>query len=190
MLLILQTNSWSGRQVRTIFMLCFSFDHCISWNAILLLLGKTPYDVFPVCHRVRRPSSFVTKWASRISRERFDVESPNFTWTFTPVSFTTAPDMTPLTTSGWQLSKLKIGRKCCLWRLHCRISREPFEIKSPNFTGTSILTCSTFAPDMTSLPTSGRMLQRKKPSKMPPQTASGGISWERFKQWSPSFTPL
>ena len=30
----------------------------------------------------------------------------------------------------------------------------------------------------------------KKPSKMPPQTASGGISRERFKQGSPNFTRL
>ena len=40
--------------------------------------------------------SFVTKRGSRISRERFDLESP--------VGSTTAPDMTSLAASGWQLS--------------------------------------------------------------------------------------
>ena len=36
-------------------------------------------------------------------------------------------------------------------------------------------TCPTSAPDMTSLATSGRKLQRKKLSKMTPQTALGRI---------------
>ena len=39
-----------------------------------------------------------------ISRERFDLESPNFTRTFIPVRSTSAPGMTSLSTSGWKLS--------------------------------------------------------------------------------------
>ena len=37
------------------------------------------------CHRGRESWSFVTKWGCRISRERFDLDSPSFTPTFTPV---------------------------------------------------------------------------------------------------------
>ena len=98
--------------------------------------------------------------------------------------------MTSLTTSGWQLSKFKNGRKCRIRRLRCCISREPFELERPNFTGTSTPNCPTFAPVMTSLCTSGRKLQRKKTSTMPPQTASGGISREKFKRGSPNCTRL
>ena len=50
-----------------------------------------------------------------------------------------------------------------------------FDVESPNFTGTPMPTGPTFASDMTSLTTSGRRLQRKKKSKMPPQTALGQI---------------
>ena len=43
-----------------------------------------------------------------ISRERFGLESQNFTnKTFTPVGYTPIPDLTSLTTSGWQLSEFK-----------------------------------------------------------------------------------
>ena len=73
----------------------------------------------------------------------------------------------------------KNGRKCCIRRLCCCISREPLELESPGFTCTSMPICPTFAPDMASLTASGRKLQQKK-WKMQPQTASGGISWERF----------
>ena len=80
----------------------------------------------------------------------------------TSLGSTTTPDMTSLATSGWQLSKLQNGRKCRLRRLRCYISREPFELESPNFTSTSIPTCPTVASDATSLTTSGRKLPRKK----------------------------
>ena len=64
--------------------------------------------------------------------------------------------------------------------------RHPMTIHVRTFT----LVGSTTTPDMTSLTTFGRKPQRKKPSKMPPQTASGGISRERFKRGSPNSTWL
>ena len=54
-----------------------------------------------------------TKWGSRISRERFDIESPNFTGTSVPACSTLAPDMTSRTTSSRKLQQ-KYRRKCCL----------------------------------------------------------------------------
>ena len=70
--------------------------------------------------------------------------------------------MTSLTTSGWQLLKFKNGRTCRIRRLRCCISREPFELESPKFTGTSIPNRPTYAPEMTSLASSVRTLPRKK----------------------------
>ena len=52
-----------------------------------------------------------TKRGSRISRERFDIESPNFTGTFIPTCSTSPPDMTSLASSGRKLS-----HKSCLVR--------------------------------------------------------------------------
>ena len=135
-------------------------------------------------------SSFITKWGIRIPRGRFDVESPNFTWTFTPVWSTITPDMTSLTTSGLQLSKLKKRLKmppptASLSYLYIenRLS------KNHQILQASIPTCPTLSLDITSLLTSGRnQLQRKKTSKMHPQAASGGILRERFKRGSPNFT--
>ena len=79
---------------------------------------------------------------------------------------------------------LKNVWKCRIRRLHCCISREPFDLKSPNFTGPSTPTCATFALDVALLTTSSQKL------KMPPQTVSGGISRERFKQGSLNYTRL
>ena len=71
-----------------------------------------------------------------------------------------------------------------------RISRERFELESHDFTGTSLSVYSIAALSMTSLTSSSRMLPRKKPSKMPLPTASGGISREMFKGWSPNYIHL
>ena len=49
---------------------------------------------------------------------------------------------------------------------------------------------STNPPDMTSISTSGQKLLQKKMSKIPPPTASDGISQERFRLGSPNFTHL
>ena len=62
-----------------------------------------------------------------------------------------------------------------------RISREPFDLESPNFTRTSILTYYIATPDMQSLTTSCQKLSQKM-SKMLPSMASAGISREQFKQ--------
>ena len=79
-----------------------------------------PWGVFPYWHRVRRPAlsllSFVTKWGSHISRERFDLEQPNFTRTFKHVGSTTTPDKTSLYTSSRKLQR-KNRRKGRLIRL-------------------------------------------------------------------------
>ena len=51
------------------------------------------------------------------------------------------------------------GRKWRLRRFRCCLSRETFELKSPNFMWKSIPTCCTFPPrEMTSPTTSGRKL--------------------------------
>ena len=70
-------------------------------------------------------SSFVTKWGSLISRERIDLESPNFTWAFAPVGSITTPDLTSMTTSSWQ----KVKDHCFVWHF-CRttdLHRIPFD---------------------------------------------------------------
>ena len=63
------------------------------------------------------------------------------------------------------------------------ISRLCFNLKSLNFTGTSVPTYSTSTPDMMSLATSSWKLSRKNLSKTPLPTASVGISREPFKLW-------
>ena len=63
---------------------------------------------------VCRRCSFITKWGSLISRDWFDLESPNFAWTFIPVGSTTTPDMT---LRSEIIDVQKNGRKCSLWRL-------------------------------------------------------------------------
>ena len=92
------------------------------------------------------------------------------------------PDTTSRTTSAWQLSKFKNMRKCRIRWLRCCISHEPFELKSPSFTGPSRPTCPipSTGYDITSYFPSEATA--KKTSKMPPQTASGEISRERFKR--------
>ena len=90
--------------------------------------------------------------------ERFDLESANFTRTFIPVGSTTTPEMTSLLPVGSYRSS-KAVENSRIRRLRCGIYREPFEVESPNFTGTSVTTCPTYAPDMTSPATSGRKLQ-------------------------------
>ena len=72
--------------------------------------------------------------------------------------------MASLTTSSWQLSKLKNCRNCRIQRLRCCISREPFELESPNFTGTSKPTCPICAPDIAA-------------KKTVENTASGSFRW-------------
>ena len=49
----------------------------------LVFLGKTPVWRSALCVK-RPPASSITKWAARISRKWFDLQSPNFTRTYTP----------------------------------------------------------------------------------------------------------
>ena len=135
-------------------------------------------------------SSFVKMWGRRRCWERFDyLVPPNFTRNFLPVGPITMPDMTSLTTSGWQLSKFKNGRKCHLRVLRCRISREPFELDD------HVLQAH---PHRSTLYVHNIWRQyllpvwsyREKPSKMPPQRTSDGISRQGLQRGSPHFTWL
>ena len=49
------------------------------------------------------------------------------------------------------------ARKCRIQRLRCRLSCEPFELESSNFTNTCVPTCTTSLLDMTSLIASGQL---------------------------------
>ena len=83
--------------------------------------------------RRRRRSAFVVivhykgELAARMSRARFDLESP-----IIPTHSTVIPDMTPTATSGWHLWKFENGPKCHIRRLWVEflqnISREYHEI--------------------------------------------------------------
>ena len=62
---------------------------------------------YPITTRsIGRRSSSVTKWGSHITRERFDLESPNFIGTSTVTLSISIPDMTSLSTSGRKLYPL------------------------------------------------------------------------------------
>ena len=116
---------------------------------------KKTSPVHLVDDRCTPASSFVTKWASRISPERLDLASPNFTRTSTPVRSITTPDMTSLTTSSWQLSKFKKRSKMSSQTASCEIPRERFKRGSPNFTRLSGTTGPTNLSDMIPLAASG-----------------------------------
>ena len=74
----------------------FLIYSCVHWEFLLGPCVMTGVRQRRRCHRC-------TNWGSRISRERFDLESPKFTWTFTPVGSTTTLDMTSKRTSGRKL---------------------------------------------------------------------------------------
>ena len=82
-------------------------------NHKLDLIINVSYDLLtqsPWAGVVSRSSS-VTKWSSRMSRERFDLELPNFTLTSMPVGSTTRLDMASLATSGQNLSTVAKWQK-------------------------------------------------------------------------------
>ena len=84
--------------------------------------------------------SFETKSVAQISREMFDLESPNFTLTSIPIYSTAMPDMTlPLLVGSYHNKNLKMMASG-------GISRERFKQGSQNFTHY-----------MTSLAASGRL---------------------------------
>ena len=71
----------------------------------LFLLGKTPFCPYVGVGWPRRHSC-LTKWGSHISRERFDLESPNFARTSISTCSASALDMMPLAGSegDWWLT--------------------------------------------------------------------------------------
>ena len=81
--------------------------------------GKRTVQNWRTCVR-RRSSSSTTKWATSISREWFDLESPNLTRTSIPSYYIATPYMKSLATSGRTLSTYhqKHCQKCHLWRLY------------------------------------------------------------------------
>ena len=86
-------------------LLHFSFFLKPPMLLLLLLLCKTPLDgVLLFCDDRRVPVLFVTKWDSRISRERFNIELTNFEITFTLVPSIKTLEMTSLSTSSRKLS--------------------------------------------------------------------------------------
>ena len=111
-----------------------------------------------LCDDRRTPVSFVTKWGSRISRERLDLESPNSTNTSTPTCWTTAPDLTSLAASGLQLfDVLKKRSKIPSPTASGLISGERFERRARKFTHLSGTVSSTKLPGMGSLAVSSRL---------------------------------
>ena len=79
------------------------------------------------------PSS-ITNWAACISQERFDLDSPNFTWTSILASSTTPPDMTSFAVSVGKLPR-KNGRKCRLRGQLVRNSQERLMPRSQHYPG-------------------------------------------------------
>ena len=117
-------------------------------------LAFWPY-VMTCVRRCRRRSASITNWAARISREPFDLESPNSTWTSIPTYSTTIPDMTLLVVAkknvenvasdgfGWNFSRT-------IW---ARIT---------NFYKLIWVNYPTNLPDITSLAASGRLQNANK----------------------------
>ena len=154
---------------------CINCVRCSVWPSVLglvlahylvfsLFLDKTPRSYY---HRVHRPasvsllSSFVTTWGSRISGERFEVESPNFMWAFTPVGSTITLDMTSLYISGRKLTTFEKGWEWRLRWLQPRITKIGTNIHTDimiNHAGYDVT--SYFRSEDTA----------KKSSKMPPET--------------------
>ena len=75
-------------------------------NAMLFTQKAYCLMSWPVTDIFRRQSQ--TRWADRVSQERFDLESPNFTRTSTLTYSTSTPDMASLAPSGWKLSQKKL----------------------------------------------------------------------------------
>ena len=129
-------------------------------------LGTTPTAFCPivtgsVCRRRCRCSCKVRQL---YYRERFDVESPNFTGIFTPVGSTTTPDKTSLCTVGSYRRSKRVEDD----------ASDGFKLESPksaHTTSTPIFRST--IPDIMSLTTSGWQLSKlKNRSKMPHPTAS------------------
>ena len=145
--------------------------HVIQWQALLLLRffleSTTCRSIVIGSIGPASSSSFVTKWASCISRGRFDLESQHFTGTFAPVG--------PQLHRIWHHYMLPVGsyrrsKKGRKWR---RRHLQPRITKIGIYIYAAISWSA--IPDMMSQTTSGRKLKLKKHSKMPLLTALGQI---------------
>ena len=101
-----------------------------------------------------RPS--VTKWGSRISRERFDLGSPNFTGSSIPINSTAKSEITLVTISGLKLSQKKTAENATSHDFESNFSRT-IQRGLPNFTRLSGTIGLTNVTDMTPLAASGRL---------------------------------
>ena len=107
-----------------------------------------------------------------------------------PTYWSNIPEMTSLTTSGWQLSKFKEWPKmpnptALLLYISRTVRARITKFYGCNkaslpYIGTGYDVTAYFRSEATA----------KRQSKMPLQTASGGISREKFKRGSPNFTQL
>ena len=160
------------------------------WEVDRQFLGKTPIGSFALCHDLRPPSfavvrrlsSTIMKWVARISGERFELESSNFTKTCTPTCCAITSDMTSLAASDWKLSRKKPWWKMPPPTALGGISRERFKRGSPNSTHLSETIGNTKLPDshMASLAASGRLQSAIKYCTKVDKTGPAGQRVEQF----------
>ena len=101
--------------------------------------------------------SFDMKSPHRISRKRFDLESPNFTQTSIPTLSTVVPDMTSFSTSGRKLQRKTVENTAFNgfgWNFSRTIQARIMKFK---FTCLSRATGPTNLPEMTPPVASGRL---------------------------------
>ena len=138
--------------------------------AIRHFLEKTPvwqFSLYAMTNVRRCRLSSVARCDSPISRELFDLESPNFTPIYIPVRSTTTSDLTSLATSSWQLLKfLK------------RLKMPRFKRGSQNFTRLSWTSGPTNLPYMTSLAVSSWL---QNPTKCCSKVHKTGPAGQRVK---------
>ena len=122
------------------------------WKTFILGAKRQFWPYVMTC--VRKCRSSITKLGIRISRERFDLESP---WTCIPVGSTTTPDMTSLVpTSCLKLSQQN-KRKMPPLLVSGRISWEWFMRGPPKFARLSGTTGLLNRLDMTALAACSRL---------------------------------
>ena len=110
----------SYETVCTVFFPLLNGYHCLglqckSVTDLLVLYLTVNFWIFIVLSFVRHHRSSITNRAAWISRELFDVVSPNVTRTSIPTYSTATPDIISLTTSGQII--MKRLRKCHIGRL-------------------------------------------------------------------------
>ena len=127
----------------------------------LLTVGSFTWLVFRIFgHTFVRHCSSITNWAARLSRERFHLKSPNFTWISIPTDLLYSPTEYDVTNCFKSEVVAKNQSKMpppmvsygISWERFMTIMRGP-----PNFKCLSGPIGFTNLPDMTSLATSGRL---------------------------------